>query len=747
MKNIINGLSFMLAIFIVNVTIGQTIKLTDHQTGEPISNVYFTINGQTGLSQEDGKITYTAAATSELQLSHIQYGTVTLTAEERIAAEKSGEFKMIFISFELNPMTILEKGEDTDEVIPISTEDKLTHDAGSFLHQIPEINVVKKSGSYGFDPVLRGMKYERLNIVIDGVQTAHAACPNRMDPPISQIPMNTIKTVEIMKGPYSLRYGNSFGGTINFLSKGTVYGAERPVYGRASTSFESNGSIFRSEALVGFSQDKLNVELHGAYSTGSNYTDGNGNEIMSSFNRTNYGGKIGYMVNDKNEIAFNFTGNHATDVDFPSLPMDLRSDDTKLFQLKHKYSKSTGILRGWNTSVYHTSVDHVMDNLSKVYALRMINAVTNASTKSYGGRTEGKFLFKNSILYAGLDLKSEKAEGIRTREWIFGANDGLIKYDNLWQGGQVTNAGLFAEYQLRHQELSWMLTGRVDYNEAKANDIDPDFPTSYESMNSTNVNFSLSTGVSRDFWKNSTVGIWVGGTSRNGGITEKFINHVAVGADPYEMVGNPLLDPENNYQVDLRYDLKGSSTLLAVNVFGSYITDYISSTIRTDLKPVVPTAPGVREFNNVGDASLYGGEITLTQKIPLNLQFRFSMAYTWAENRTTDEPIAEIAPFDSRFILIGSYLKNKLKPKVVVRYAAQQDRVAASFGESNSPAFALLDLDVSYNAWEKWMFSAGVKNLFDEAYYEHLSRMVRDASGNPIYNPGRSMYVTASFKF
>lgn len=129
------------------------------------------------------------------------------------------------------------------------------------------------------------------------------------------------------------------------------------------------------------------------------------------------------------------------------------------------------------------------------------------------------------------------------------------------------------------------------------------------------------------------------------------------------------------------------------------------------------------------------------------MQFRFSMAYTWAENNTTGEAIAEIAPFDTRFILMGSYFDGKLKPKVVVRYAAEQDRVAPSFGEESSPAFALLDLDISYNAWEKWAFSAGVKNVFDEAYYEHLSRMVKSAAGIPIYNPGRSMYVTASFKF
>lgn len=747
MKFFLQMTAVLVAILFTNLAIGQTIKLLDSQSGKAISDVHFMIDGQTGVSGEDGMIKYTATDTSILELSHIQYGQITLTAEQRKQAEQAGQYKMKAISMELQPMTILDKMYDEDEEIPIKTEDKLTHDAGAFLHQLPEINVVKKSGSYGFDPVLRGMKYDRLNIVIDGVQTAHAACPNRMDPPISQIPMNTIESVEILKGPYSLRFGNSFGGTINFISRGLVYEAKKPFYGRASTGYEGNGNIYRGEGLLGWSQKKLNIELHGAYSTGSNYTDGNGNEILSSFNRTNFGGQIGYKLNSNHQLIVKATLNIAENVDFPSLAMDLRSDNTYLVQLRHEYEKSKGILRGWSTSIYSTSVVHQMDNLDKVYAIRMVDAVTNSTTDSYGGRTEGKFIFGKSILYAGLDLKSERADGERTREFVFGANDGIIKYDNLWQGGQVLNAGAFAEYQLLVKKYSWMLTGRVDYNEAKANDIDSEFPTSYESMNSTNLNFSLSTGISRDIGKKSNLGIWLGGASRNGGITEKFINFVAVGADPYEMVGNPQLNSETNYQLDLKYELKLKNSKFGVNVFGSYITDYISSTIREDLKPVIPTAPGVREYNNVGDANLFGGEFNFIQQLPLKMRFRFSMAYTWAENITTGEALAEIAPLDTRFILMGSYLKKRLQPQVVVRYVAEQDRVSTTYGENSSPGFALMDVDVSYKAWEKWQFSAGVKNIFDEAYYEHLSRMMKDNSGNPIYNPGRSLYLTASFKF
>jgi iron complex outermembrane receptor protein len=749
MKSFIRGAMFWLALFVASATYAQTIQLIDNETGNPIPNVHYTIDEISGVSDDQGRITYTANENSILVLSHIQFGQITLSPHERAVAEKLGSFRMNNAFKELQPLTVMDKSPQSllDEEIPLKTEDMLTHDAGAFLHQLSEINVVKKSGSYGFDPVLRGMKYERLNIVLDGVQTAHAACPNRMDPPISQIPMNTIQSVEILKGPYSLRFGNSFGGTINFLSNGTTFGAPKPVYGRASTSYESNGNILRGEGLLGWSEEKVNVEIHGAYSDGGNYIDGNGNEIKAAFNRLNFGGLIGYKINANHQISAKATINMAKDVDFPSLPMDLRSDDTYLLQLKHQFERASGVLRGWSTSIFTTQVDHVMDNRTKEFSIRMMDAITNSSTSSFGGRTEAKLILKKSILYVGADLKSELAEGDRTKTTLLGVNEGLVKVENIWQGGQIMNLGGFAEYQTRFSKYLWVLSGRVDYNEAEATDPDPNFPTSYENMNSTNFNGSLSTGITRELNQKSKLGLWIGGASRNGGITEKFINFVPVGVDPYEMIGNPQLRPETNYQVDLKYELAAKKSVFNFNVFGSYIVDYISSTIRTDLKPKTPTSPGVREYNNVGDANLFGGEISYIQELPVHLVMKLSAAYTWAENVTTGEAIAEIPPLDSRIILRGSYLKNKLFPEVTVRLVSEQTRIAETFGEKVSPGFGVMDAALGYQPFENWSFSAGVRNIFDAAYYEHLSRMMTDGSGNPIYNPGRSVYVTARVNF
>jgi iron complex outermembrane receptor protein len=88
---------------------------------------------------------------------------------------------------------------------------------------------------------------------------------------------------------------------------------------------------------------------------------------------------------------------------------------------------------------------------------------------------------------------------------------------------------------------------------------------------------------------------------------------------------------------------------------------------------------------------------------------------------------------------MGSYLKNKLHPELVFRTVIAQDRVSTNFGETATPAFALLDFNVRYQISKMLRVAAGVQNLFDEAYYEHLNR---NMSGSPINAPGRNVFLS-----
>lgn len=652
-------------------------------------------------------------------------------------------------TIDLYPATIISirSGADKKESLELDYQDNMAHDGGALLNQLASINSIRKSGGYGFDPVFRGFKYEQINLVLNGAQTASAACPNRMDPPSSQMAPNMIQRIEVLKGPYALRYGNAFGATINFISQAPEFSRDKKAYGRLSGRYDSNGGIWRTEALAGFSSERINLGLFAAWSRGNDYQAGDETEIPADFMRASFGAQLGIKLNPNQLLKLSATRNLARDADFAALPMDLRDDDTWLFSASHEIYPTSGKLKSWKSTLYGSIVDHLMDNLLKILDPRPVNAWTQANTLNYGLRTEGAWAFEQARLYTGLDYRNEGAEGHRTREFLLGQNAGNEVVDNVWQGGEIRRAGLFAEYQLQGSTLKWVLSGRLNYNHADMSDPDPDFNELYEETRSGQINPSLSLGVTRRLSEQLSLGFWLGHVQRSGSLTERYINYFPVGADPYEMLGNPLLDPEINNEADLTFQWRSDHTSLQVDLFVAYLRNPISSIIDTSLISRMPGSPGVRRYVNIEQAIKTGFEASWKQILFAGLQHEISIAYTYGQDLERKDPLPEIAPLDLRMQLFGDYFSHRLKPYLTFRYVMEQSRISDEFGETVTPSFTLFDLGLAFRLNKFLGFNAGIQNLFNSLYYEHLNRSVRDASALPIYAPGRCFFLAFNLDF
>lgn len=726
----------------------NTIQLQNQHTNEPIGYAHFRYLNQSGFSSAEGIISINFQEGAKLFLSHINYGKIEIASDRVTEAIKSGVLKLPMSYISLLPVTVINrKGRNSENhIMEVRNSDKLSHDAGDFLSQSAFIGGIRKSGSYGFDPVLRGFKYDQINIVMDNGLSATAACPNRMDPPVSQIPLNMIDQVEITKGPHSLRYGNAFGGSIHFKSVPASFSETIDPFGRVSGSVESNGNIYRTEALVGAKGKFYNFALSAAYSEGDNYEDGNGNKVLSGFNRRNLGASSVFKLSEQQSIKLVANNNFAKNVDFPALSMDLRKDDTWLVNVQHKiHFQNTGIT-SLSTSVYGSFVDHTMDNLTKDLNPRNVNAVTKAKTKNYGARTEATFQFKKTSLFTGIDFKSEEAEGTRSREMLMGPMTGNTLYDNIWQDSKISKAALFGEYHFSVKETYFVASSRLEYNNAESRDQANEFVTANPNNSSDQVNLSVSFGATHDFSKQIRMGLWIGRAQRSGSLTERFINFLPVDIDPYERVGNPDLKSEINQQVDLNFTWKTKKSELGINLFASALKDYISSKIREDLSPKLSTSPGVKQYFNIDKAVMTGFEIFWQQNFSSTLYHKINMAYTYGKNKEFNQVLPEIPPLDFRYALGGFFFQRKFQPEIVLRHSLEQNRIASDFGETKSPAFTVLDFKASYFITEQLHLIGGVRNLFDEAYYEHLNRSVK-GSNQSIYAPGRSLYLTLTFNW
>jgi len=725
-----------------------TVRFLDEDTYQPITGLTFEYGQQSGTSDENGAITFTLREGATMCLSHLSYGRWELSPVAVQEMAKAGAYYRRSESQQLYPVTVIavRPGQQPADRVDLGYQDYMQHDAAAVLSQSPGFSSIQKAGNYGFDPVLRGFKYDQLNVVLNGAQSATAACPNRMDPPTSQMAPNMMDRIEVLKGPHALRYGTGFGATINFVPAKLRFTEEADIYGRLSSGFESNGEVLRGESQLGFSGKRYDLGLFAAWSQGNDYTAGDGSTVQADFRRGSFGANLGLKLADNQQLRISGLYNIARDADFPALPMDLREDDTWMFNARHDIRFEEGALQSWNTTVFGSFVDHLMDNLLKPLDPRMLNASTAATTYNYGGRTEGLWQLKKGRLYTGADLRVEGASGIRVREFLMGPNAGKLFEDNAWQDGRIAKAGLFGEYQQWLGAYQLVLSTRLELNTASIEEASPEFTEVYTDTETTQFNPSFSLGVSRQISGEAKMGLFLGRAQRSGSLTERFINYFPVGIDPFEMLGNPQLLPEVNYQADLTFEWHTEKSALNVDVFAGYLQDYISSVIGPTLSPRLPMSPGVRQFINIEEAFKTGFEAQWTQQLFAGLQHRLGIAYTYAQDLEREEPLPEIAPLDFRYALQGAYFGGKLQPEVSFRHVLQQNRVSAEFGETATPSFSLVDLKLAYQFSERFRLSAGVNNLLDESYYEHLNRSVRGMNA-PILARGRNSYAALNISF
>ena len=727
----------------------STIRLLDSDSREPVKQASYQYGNTSGNSGEKGTIQVEVDGESSLVISHLQYGKQEFPPEEVARSIQSGYLLLVSQSHLLQPVVYIQvhPAAGEKESMYFRSTDLLEHDAGHLLDQFMSISSIRKSGAYGFDPVIRGFKYDQVNLVIDGVQGATAGCPNRMDPSSSQVPLNMINQAEVLKGPYSLRYGNAFGGTVNFKSAGFDFPENGNLSGRVSSSYESNGNVSRTEGLANYSNRVADLKLFGSYATGDDYEDGDGTTVPADFSRQNLGGKLGVKLSDSQELSAMIANNHAENVDFPTLPMDLRKDDTWLFNLGHSVRLKKSKLSNWETRLYATRVHHVMDNYDKMMNPRTVDAITHAQTHNFGGRTELRFDFEKSWLCTGMDMRVEQSEGERQRTMLTGSMAGMTMYDNVWQDAQIRKNGVFAEYHLPGENYQLVFSGRLELNHAEVRDPDANFAALYHgNLNSDLINPAFSLGGTRHLSNHFSTGLWLGFAQRSPGLAERYINFLPIGIDPYELVGNPELKAETNKQVDLVLSWKSSPTTVNLDVFAAFIGNYISSEIRSDLSPRMATAPGVRQYINLNQAVHRGFELSWEQTYNRHFRQIAELAYTYGKNKDSGEALPEIPPMEFRYRLLGSFIRQRLQAEISFRHSFQQDRTAASYGENETPAFSVIDFRGSYRLSKTINFSTGVNNLLDEAYYEHLSRNI-NGSTRPLYSPGRSFYLSLAFNF
>src|SRR5690606_30719238 len=183
------------------------------------------------------------------------------------------------------------------------------------------------------------------------------------------------------------------------------------------------------------------------------------------------------------------------------------------------------------------------------------------------------------------------------------------------------------------------------------------------------------------------------------------------------------VDPERTTQLDLGVNYKGTSIDAWASVYVGRMNDYILFEYGHH---------GMTTARNA-DADIRGGEAGVEWRAVEHWKFGGSVAYAWGELADGGEPLPQMTPMEAR--LTAAYDNQRWSAGALLRIVDGQVRVGQSLvivvgrGLGPSPGFAVFSLNGGYRFNERMQLTAGIDNLFDRTYSEHLNLAGNSALG------------------
>ena len=751
----------ILCLYSIAISAQKTVQVKDKDTRETLAYAYAKqLDNKAEILSENGKIKLKTGKSYKIFHQGYQPKIIDVTADTA---------NIIYLKLKVNMLSeVMVSGMIMkDPAMTLSTPDLTENvtqpkNVAELFEGLEGFGIIKR-GNYAMDPSFRASQYEQLNIQYDGGTKVLHACPNRMDPITTHVVPEDIKQIEVIRGPYSMRYGATFGGIINMVTRQPEFD-DYGLSGTLSTGYEGNGNALVNLARLEYAEKKFDFVGTYARRDFQNYEDGNGVEIPSSFLSNDYSLRFGYNFNGLERIQIQWRQSFGRDVLHASLPMDSEYDDSSIINIDYEKKQVTDQLKKVKAKVYYSYVDHLMTN-SRRSNFSMVEASAPVEATTAGGKFELTWEFDdNWQTYTGVDAFLISRDGVRNRK-VKAMNGNPLDQpmeftDKIWQDSYINDYGLFAETNYSINESTSLNFG-VRYDRVISDIQDPadNFQDYYPGLDQRTENNLSGTISAKKKIGNHLLEFAFGRGVRSANMIERAINHFQIGQDPFEYVGNPNLDAEVNHQFEMAYkgktqiggffDFANWNASIYYSDFENYIIGVIDETKDRKFMPnAEPENPKV--FRNLEDAYKTGFEAGFSVRFMENWELASDVSYVYTINEDLGESLPLTSPLRSNFIF--SYETDKLTSSVALNVVAEQDDLATSFGENSvTPGYELLDFKVSYDLMENLNIGAGVLNIFDVDYYDHLNFAFRNqadnnlSGSNRLTNPGRNVSFFAKY--
>ena len=647
----------------------------------------------------------------------------------------------------------------------------ITHaDSAEVLKAIPGASVNRNGGLTGIAQY-RGFYGDRVSVTIDSASLVGGG-PNAMDSPLSYIPASQLESINIDKGATSVsKAQESLGGLIEAHSNQGEFShsTSATTFGEINSQYNSQNSASNSSVLLGATNNSHKVSVRSSYDEADDSQFDGGDIDSTSYQRQSYNIAYGYQ-NDATNLNIRAGKNNTDDSGTPALPMDITAIDTDLagFELSTKIKNTT---LTWASDYSHAY--HSMDN----YSLRP-TPTNSRQTIATGQKINHKLMRSIPLSNSELRLGADHSNTDHTAT-VYDPGMAAFEIEN-FNNAERNITGAFAEWSMQSSTWDLELGARINridmdsdavsaflgagmmttmattlatnFNNSDASETynNRDLVLKYSTRLSTQTNLSVSLSSKERAPSYQERYLWLPMQS-TGGL-----------ADGYTYIGNLKLDSETSNELNIGIDHNFGQAYLSLNVYYRDVENYIQGTpyVNTGIAMVdnavamfanmMSGGNPALQYNNV-DAKLYGGEINYGRELTDTLSINGSLSYVRGKRTDVSDDLYRLAPLNH--LLSLDYNKNNLSLSLVSEINAAQNNVSEFNSEAKTSGYSLWHIKAHYTVSEQLILRAGIDNLTDKRYQDHLSGYNRVsgnqdiALGERLYGTGRSLSVGASYSF
>jgi len=651
-------------------------------------------------------------------------------------------------------------------------------DAASMLKHVPGANINRNGPLTGIAQY-RGMSGNRINVTLDGGNMKEVG-PNSMDPPLSHMPAVMTDSLQVYRGIAPVSSGiDTIGGAMKLKSKKGRFAEDEGLIssGVLSSGYSSVDDGYFAGGLVSAANKNHKAFFGFSKEEGEDYKfsdDDNKKVSPSGYDREVLRAGYGYQ-RDGHELSLDYTDNNTRNTGTPALPMDIIYVRGGLYNADYQWDIGDGY--HLKSHFFFQNMRHQMDNhtlrstpFKQVNPMMKIQPLVQMNTEVHGGGLDMAIsmpLFDGELtLGANGDQSNHDAllTGLINVKMMSMARKLSVRVDNFNNIERDLYSG-FVEWKGELTDaLSGELGARYTYTQANADEVsttrgmlpnganDKALAAQFNSASrdkgflsvdlvsilryAVSSDFNLELGFARKNRAPSYQELYLWSPSEaTGGL-----------ADGRNYIGNLDLDVETAYQAELGLEMQAGDFYFAPRFFYHYVNNYIQGT-------PAPAAAGKNtlQFNNI-DAHLMSVDFEVSYTIDDYWRIDGGLNYVYGERLDgPSDKLYRLAPLNGRTQLVFEHSGWTAAIEGVL--AARQSNVAKFNNELQTPGYALLNLRAKYEPVDGLVIGAGVENVTDKEYFDHLGGLYLIANysdikqGARIPGQGRNYYATVTYKW